>query len=92
MVQLPPNADLFIDNQRSQLKTETRTVVTPALDPGESYYYEIRVETVVDGKKVSDQKRVLLRAGGVSQVDFRNLDPVASKAKSQRGENVTANR
>lgn len=92
VVQLPPNADLYIDDQKSQLSAATRTVVTPALPSGQDYYYDLRVETSVDGKKVSANKRVLLRAGSVAQVDFRDVAPVAGNGKKAAAESVSANR
>lgn len=90
VVQLPPNAELYIDDQKSQLSTETRTVVTPALPSGQDYYYELRVETMVDGKKTAANKRVLLRAGSVAQVDFRNVAPVAANGTKTAPERISA--
>ena len=49
IVQLPAQADLFIDGQPSRLTTTTRTIVTPALTEGESYVYTLRAELIQDG-------------------------------------------
>lgn len=73
IVQLPDNAELFIDGQRSRLTAATRTVVTPALEPDEDFYYTLRAEIVRDGKTIRKDQQVLLRAGKVSRVDFREL-------------------
>lgn len=80
IVQLPAQAELFIDGQRSRLTATTRTVVTPELEQGEDYYYTLRAEVIRNGKAVQKDQRVLLRAGEVSRVDFRDLAPPAAVA------------
>lgn len=75
VVQVPADADLFVDNQRSQLSTTTRKFVTPALEPGQDYYYDLRVEAMRDGQVVRDSKRVTIRAGSVARIDFRDSVP-----------------
>lgn len=75
VVQVPADADLFVDNQRSQLSTTTRKFVSPALEPGQDYYYDLRVEALRDGRVVRDSKRVTIRAGSVARVDFRDSVP-----------------
>lgn len=81
LVQLPTDATLYINGQKSTLTTTTRTIVTPALPTGENYYYTMRTEVVRDGKVLTESKRVSLQAGEVSQVDFRGLVADETKAK-----------
>ena len=81
IVQLPEQAELYVDGQRSRLTAATRTVVTPELEPGENYYYTLRAEVVRDGTAIKKDQRVLLRAGEVSRVYFRDLAPVAAAAR-----------
>jgi uncharacterized protein (TIGR03000 family) len=82
IVRLPAQAELFIDGQRSRLTAPTRTVITPALEPGQDYFYLLRAETVRDGQRVSQTKRVLLRAGRETRVDFRDLRPPEGVAEA----------
>ena len=90
IVRLPADAKLFVDDQPIHLTSTTRTVVTPDLQAGQDYYYDVKAEVVRDGNVVADRKRVVLRAGQVSRVDFSGLGPVEepvvkkAEAKSAR--------
>ncbi|HTU20835.1 MAG TPA: TIGR03000 domain-containing protein [Gemmataceae bacterium] len=74
VVELPANAKLFIDDRPIKAAPGVRTFNTPALEPGQAYYYMVRVETMRDGKPVSDTRRVIVRAGQIARADFKDLD------------------
>jgi uncharacterized protein (TIGR03000 family) len=72
IVQLPRDAKLYIDDKQVKAAPR-RTFRTPALAPGEAYYYEVRVEVNRNGKPVSETRRVIVRAGQDARADFRSL-------------------
>jgi uncharacterized protein (TIGR03000 family) len=73
IVQLPADAKLFVDGQPIQLSSSVRNVLTPELLPGQDYYYVVKATVNRDGQTVEDSKRVVVRAGMVSRVDFNGL-------------------
>ncbi len=73
VVELPANAKLFIDDMPMKNATGVRSFNTPSLEPGQAYYYMVRVETVREGKTVSETRRVVVRAGQVARADFKDL-------------------
>jgi uncharacterized protein (TIGR03000 family) len=78
VVSLPADAKLTIDGQATSATSATRTFVTPELQPGMTYIYNLKAEVVADGKPVAVTKTVTVRAGEVTRV---NLDvPVATTA------------
>ncbi|MHB1422552.1 MAG: TIGR03000 domain-containing protein [Gemmataceae bacterium] len=74
VVDLPPNSKLFIDDMPIKSAPGLRSFNTPNLEPGQAYYYMVRVETVRDGKTVSETRRVIVRAGQIARADFKDLD------------------
>jgi uncharacterized protein (TIGR03000 family) len=74
VVELPANAKLFIDDMPMKADTRVRSFNTPALEPGQAYYYMVRVETMHDGKPVSETRRVIVRAGQVARADFKDME------------------
>jgi uncharacterized protein (TIGR03000 family) len=55
------------------MTSERRTFISPVLQPGETYYYDLKAEVVRDGEKKTETRRVTIRAGQVARVDFRDL-------------------
>jgi uncharacterized protein (TIGR03000 family) len=78
IVALPADAKLFIDDQLMKTTSEKRAFNTPTLDKSQTYYYDLRVEVMRDGKPITDTKRVLVRAGEVIRADFGTMDTVAT--------------
>ena len=68
VVDLPANARLTIDGQPTQLTSATRTFITPPLQPGQEYYYDLKAELNRDGKPLAATKRVTIRPGQESRV------------------------
>jgi uncharacterized protein (TIGR03000 family) len=73
VIKLPQDARLFVDDQPCPLTSATRAFDTPALEPGRVYYYTLRAEVTRDGRPVTDSKRVTLRAGEESVVEFGDM-------------------
>ena len=71
---------------RIRLETDagTRPVTgDPVLDAGKTYYYILRAEVVRDGQTVSQDRRVILRAGDRIAASFADMgkEPVVATAK-----------
>jgi uncharacterized protein (TIGR03000 family) len=77
VVELPPNSKLFIDDKPMKNVSGVRTFNTPDLEPGQAYYYMVRVETERDGKPVSETRRVIVRAGQIARADFKDIESEA---------------
>jgi len=78
IVELPPGALLYVDEQPIKNDAERRTFHTPDLDKGQTYYYDVRVEALRDGKPVSENRRVVMRAGEEVLADFKSLGSTAT--------------
>lgn len=82
-VRLPAAARLYVDGVLCPLASDTRTFDTPPLRPGRDYAYILKAEVVRDGKTLSNSKRVLVRSGETTSVDFGDMrtpdsEPVAA--------------
>jgi uncharacterized protein (TIGR03000 family) len=86
IVDLPADAKLFIDDRPMNVASQHPIFVTPGLQAGKTYYYDLRAEVVRDGKAVSDFKRVVFHAGDELRESFARLgkepaDKVAAGTK-----------
>jgi uncharacterized protein (TIGR03000 family) len=70
VVELPANAKLFIDNMPVKATAGVQTFSTPILEPGQAYFYMVRIETMRDGQPVSETRRIIVHAGQVARADF----------------------
>jgi uncharacterized protein (TIGR03000 family) len=78
IVTLPPDAKLFVDGQAMKTPAERRVFQSPRLEPGQLYYYNLRVEVVRDGRTITREQRVVVQGGRVTQTAFTDL-PGASE-------------
>lgn len=81
LVELPDDARLFVDDQRVQTPAGRRTFNTPALTPGQSYYYMVRMEVDINGKTHQETKQVIVRAGQTAEVAFPQLIALIKQSK-----------
>jgi uncharacterized protein (TIGR03000 family) len=77
VVDLPADSKLFVDDMPVEVTAGVQSFDTPALEPGQLYYYTVRVETRRDGKPVSESRRIIVHAGQVVRADFKELEPEA---------------
>ncbi len=82
VVKAPRDVTVTFNGQETTRSSEVESFQTPALAPGRTYAYSVKAEVVRDGKKVSRSKRILVRAGGRSRVDFSDLDSASASADS----------
>jgi uncharacterized protein (TIGR03000 family) len=69
----PANAKLFIDDMPVKATAGVQTFNTPALEPGQAYFYMVRIERMRDGRPVSETRRIIVRAGQVARADFKDV-------------------
>ena len=69
-VSLPGNARLWVDNVYCPLTSNERSFSTPALQPGQQYFYTMRMEVEKDGRVETENRRVNVAAGVRINVDF----------------------
>jgi uncharacterized protein (TIGR03000 family) len=70
VVQGADGAKLYADGQLINDTSSPRTFLSPELQPGRDYYYTVKVERTRDGKTVTESKRIYVRAGLTTRVDF----------------------
>jgi len=70
IVQLPADAQLFLDDQPTTARAGERTFVTPGLEPGYLYSYTVRAEITRDGQKHIETKKIDVTAGSTARLSF----------------------
>ena len=73
VVRLPADARLFVDDDPCTLTSAERSFDTPDLQPGVTYRYTIRAEVTRAGRPVTEIKRVTVRAGQETVVEFGEM-------------------
>ncbi len=81
-VKVPEAAKLWVDNVYCPLTSTERSFRTPVLQPGQQYFYTLRVEVEKDGKVETVNRRVDIAAGQQVNVDFNA--PAATTFTAQR--------
>jgi uncharacterized protein (TIGR03000 family) len=81
-IELPTDAKLYVDGTATKGEGPTRNFHTPDLPAGQTFYYELKAELVVDGKTVTESKQVLVRAGDTLTETFPKV--VAAAAARQK--------
>ena len=69
------------DGQPVKSTADVRYFYTPTLESGQTYFYDLRIETEKDGKKVVQEKQVFVKAGDVVRESFKSDQPAAGAAK-----------
>ena len=68
---VPANAEVWFDGNRMSETGTVRDYVSPAaLVAGSEYYYQVRVRSMKNGQPVDQTRKVIVRAGAVTTVDF----------------------
>ena len=80
IVSLPADANLRIDGEPTTSTSARRVFVSPNLNPGRDFHYNLKAEFVRDGRTVTVSKEVAVRAGNQTQV---TLEPVAASVASR---------
>lgn len=67
---VPPDADVFFDGDATTQKGGERLFVTPPLEVGKKYHYDVRARWKQDGKPVEQTRQVEVSGGARVRVDF----------------------
>jgi uncharacterized protein (TIGR03000 family) len=82
-IDLPADAKLFVDGVATKGEGPSRNFHTPDLPGGQTFYYELKAELVVDGKPVTETKKVVVTAGDALRESFPRLVAAAAAAKEK---------
>jgi uncharacterized protein (TIGR03000 family) len=74
-VVVPAGAEVWFDGERTSQSGSLREFVSPPLAPDDMYAYEVRARWMENGKPVEQTRRVLVRAGALTTVDFTRPAP-----------------
>jgi uncharacterized protein (TIGR03000 family) len=76
-----PDADVWIERTEMKQKGTERTFVSPALEAGKSYRYEIVARWTADGREKAESRTATGQAGQTIRIDFTKPadDGVAQK-------------
>jgi len=77
-VRLPADAQLWVDNFQPTLTGAVRVLMTPPLQPGQSYHYTVKARWDDNGRPVLQERVVNFQAGGDVTVDFTQPEPPAA--------------
>jgi uncharacterized protein (TIGR03000 family) len=90
VVEVPAKAKIFVNDRLTSTPGEVREYVSRNLTRGYNYTYEVRAELEVDGKMVTETKKVDLRAGQQMKLAF-NLAPATQEVETSITVKVPAN-
>jgi uncharacterized protein (TIGR03000 family) len=78
-VHLPADAKLYLDGKLTQPATGSeRTIITPKLDAGVRYFYDLRVEVIRDGNLICQTRHISFGAGQEVRINFESLNQGAT--------------
>jgi uncharacterized protein (TIGR03000 family) len=69
-VSLPAEAKLTVDGVVTKSTSSVRRFVSPTLQPGQDYVYNLKAEVVRDGQTVAVNRAVTVRAGQETNVSL----------------------
>jgi len=69
-VRVPAEAQIWIEGDKTQQTGAFRRFVSPQLDQGKSYAYQIKAEWQENGKKISRTRKVTVHAGEAVDIDL----------------------
>jgi len=79
-LRVPENAEVWIDGDKTTQTGTFREYVTPPLEPGQKFNYDIKARWVENGKEVIRERKLSFYAGDRLMV---NLVALAKKARTQ---------
>jgi uncharacterized protein (TIGR03000 family) len=71
VIDTPENAKLYVDGQLMQTASSHRVFQTPELSTGSTYFYDLKIEVVREGKTLTEERRIYVRPGTEQTVAFR---------------------
>lgn len=83
--QVPADAKLFVDGKLAPGSGTERAFYTPPLARGQKFFYEVKAEVVVNGKTVTEEKKVIVEAGANLTETFPKLVAAIEKPDTVAG-------
>ena len=74
-VRVPNNAEVWIDDQKTNQTGPMREFVTPALNPGQEYSYDVRARWTENGQEVVRHRKLNFHAGDRLAVNLMAPEP-----------------
>jgi uncharacterized protein (TIGR03000 family) len=73
-VKLPAGSKLFVEGKELVVTNGQRRFVTPPLPANKEAVYQFKVESDLDGDKIAQIKKIHVRAGATTNVDFADFN------------------
>jgi uncharacterized protein (TIGR03000 family) len=78
-VTIPADAKIRFDGSTTVQRGQQRQFVSPPLQPGQKYTYDVQVNWKQDGREVAQKRRITIHAGDVVNLTFP--ETAAAKAR-----------
>ncbi len=72
-IEVPAGAKLFVDGQLTKGEGTSRNFHTPDLADGQTFFYDLKAEVLVEGRPVTETKRVIVHSGDALTESFPKL-------------------
>jgi uncharacterized protein (TIGR03000 family) len=82
VIRAAADVKITVNGKETKRLSEVQTFDTPDLAVGRTYSYQIGAEVVREGKTYTASKRVLVKAGQQSEVDFGDMSAVIAEAQA----------
>jgi uncharacterized protein (TIGR03000 family) len=84
VVNLPADATLTVDGEKTQSTSGTRVFISPPLQAGKTYQYTLRAEVNRDGRRETTSRTVDVQAGRTTNVniDFSGMNQQGERLNS----------
>jgi uncharacterized protein (TIGR03000 family) len=79
VVSLPPDARLFFDGAPTRSTSDSRTFISPPLEPNKDFHYTLKAEVPRDGRTLTASKDITVRAGQETNVVLNPTDGGTTK-------------
>lgn len=85
-VRVPAEAQIWIEGDKTQQSGSFRRFVSPPLDQGKSYAYQIKAEWQENGKKITRTRKVTVHAGEAVDIDLSRPTQQELRQQQQQSE------
>jgi uncharacterized protein (TIGR03000 family) len=78
-LRVPPDAEVLFQGVRMTQTGPVRRFISPALTPGQDYSYDVRVSWAENGRRLSQDRRIVVRAGDRLNLDLTTPPPAVTQ-------------
>ena len=82
---VPADTKIYVDGKLAPGSGPERSFYTPPLEPGKKFFYEVKAELTVNGKTLTEEKKVIVEAGASLTEEFPKLVAAVEKADTVAG-------